>query len=246
MQGAPIAFVDTETTGLEDRRHEVWEIAVITRDYSTGADAKPVNSYTDTEYLWRVHPNLKRADPTGLRISQFYRRTVEMRWKTVDTQVGAMYQEGHVCNLAHTVKRDECDGAEHWSDPRFLSSELARMLDGRHVVGAVPDFDSRFLGRFLNRYAEAATWHYHLVDIETMAVGYLHGRDAERRRWIETLGRPPEGEPGDPLVLHPPIGLPWSSHHLSKACGIAPGAYEEHTALGDTRWVRDWWDLLTA
>ena len=64
---APVVFIDTETTGLDPDRHEIWEIAVIQPD---GAEAV-------------YHPTPKhfeRADPTALRITRFYERQNEGGW----------------------------------------------------------------------------------------------------------------------------------------------------------------------
>lgn len=56
---APLAFVDTETTGTNPFFHDLWEIAVIV---------------DDEELVWRVEPDLRKADPTALSISKYYSR----------------------------------------------------------------------------------------------------------------------------------------------------------------------------
>ena len=91
-------------------------------------------------------------------------------------------------------------------------------LDGAHIVGAVPDFDTRHLTSLYRRFGmEPPRWHYHLIDVEAMAVGWLHGI-------------------GHPAMQH--LALPWRSDDLSRACGVEPPAeHERHTALGDARWV---------
>lgn len=63
MTSTPIAFVDTETTGLDPRHADVWEIAVIRREDGI-----------DTEHLWQVRPNLDTADPEALTIGKFHDR----------------------------------------------------------------------------------------------------------------------------------------------------------------------------
>lgn len=55
-----LAFLDTETTGLDPRVHDVWEIAVIRREDGM-----------ETERLWQVRPNLGLADPEALEINRF-------------------------------------------------------------------------------------------------------------------------------------------------------------------------------
>lgn len=69
MDQTKYAILDTETTGLDPHRHEVWEIAVIVRENGT-----------DTEARWMVRPDLSTADPRALRIGRFYERTVGVMW----------------------------------------------------------------------------------------------------------------------------------------------------------------------
>lgn len=98
--------------------------------------------------------------------------------------------------------------------------------DGAHVVGAVPDFDTSRLAPLLRAAGLEPGWHYHLIDIETLAVGYLHGAG----RGAELLQRP------------------WDSDVLSRLVGVEPPVQGQgrHTALGDARWARDVWDAVTA
>jgi DNA polymerase III epsilon subunit-like protein len=58
-------FLDTETTGLDQRCHDVWEVAVIRREDGI-----------DTEYLWQVRPNLDTADPKALEIGRYAERFI--------------------------------------------------------------------------------------------------------------------------------------------------------------------------
>lgn len=63
MTDHPVAFVDTETTGLDPARHPVWEVAVITPD--------------DVEHLWQVKWSravLDNAEPIALEINGFEQR----------------------------------------------------------------------------------------------------------------------------------------------------------------------------
>lgn len=55
-----IIFVDTETTGLDPERHEVWEIAYAIND-------GPVESF-------QVPHSLRNADPLALGINRYYHR----------------------------------------------------------------------------------------------------------------------------------------------------------------------------
>lgn len=64
---APLAFVDTETTGLDPRQHEVWEVALILRD----------SECVETERVWQIAVDLGRADPVALSIGRFYERSLQ-------------------------------------------------------------------------------------------------------------------------------------------------------------------------
>lgn len=182
-----LAFVDTETTGLDSDTHEVWDIAVITRDvYGTGG-------YVDAYHQFFVLPDLSLAHPKALEIGKFWERMPQ---------------------LALSGQVDEA-----WT----VAGEVLRLLNGRHVIGMVPDFDSRFLWRFVAEFTELdlPPWHYHLIDVETLAVGWLLGM----------------GE------FLPP--LPWRSDDLSRLLGVEPPESElRHTAMADAQWARELWDRI--
>ena len=107
-------------------------------------------------------------------------------------------------------------------DAARLIAHVFRPGDGgkAHVVGAVPNFDTERVALLLAAYGLAPCWHYHLIDIENLAIGYLAGR-------------------GEPL---PP--LPWNSDDLSRAIGIDPDDYRRHEAMADVEWARDIYDRV--
>lgn len=117
-------------------------------------------------------------------------------------------------------------GDEVISGHRFTSKILELMSDRPHIVGAVPDFDMQRIGRMLwvqwSRKASAYPWHYHLIDVENLAVGYL-------------------ARHGDALDVITP---PWDSELLSKAVGVDPDNFERHTAMGDAKWARAIYDQV--
>jgi hypothetical protein len=95
---------------------------------------------------------------------------------------------------------------------------------GATVVGAVPNFDTERLQRMLVRMrldcgGSYMPWHYHLVDVENLAVGFLAGRGK---------------------ILPPP----WKSDELSKAIGVDPEQFARHTAMGDVLWVQAQYDAI--
>ncbi len=89
--------------------------------------------------------------------------------------------------------------------------------DRPHVVGAVPNFDTERIALLLRRHGFEPGWHYHLIDVENLAVGYL----------AATSARP---------------SLPWKSDELSRAVGVEPPTDERHTAMGDALWARAIYD----
>lgn len=198
MSTAPIVFIDTETTGLDPERHELWEIGLIEAD--------------GTEHVWRMAPrDLHRADENALRLTRFYER-IEAAGYHEET-----IEEGYP-KRTRTVKRPN-----FWTPQtrRKIAHQVVTLTAGKHIVGAVPWFDARFLSDFLRSEDFAPAWHYHLIDVEALAVGYLNAALAAR--------------PIESTTLQPP----WDSHALSRALGI-PGtpAEDRHTALGDARWAK--------
>ena len=45
---------------------------------------------------------------------------------------------------------------------------------GAHLVGAVPSFDAEVLANRMRANGICPSWHYHLLDFETLAAGWLH------------------------------------------------------------------------
>ncbi|MCK1813309.1 3'-5' exonuclease [Streptomyces sp. XM4011] len=152
----PIAFVDTETTGLGPAIHDVWEIAVIRR--ADGVDA---------EHLWQIRldaQQLEKADPEALRINRYHERVA-----AIDPRFGAADMT-HPCGMPHLV---------HY--PGMVDALHAALADAV-LVGSNPAFDAAFLKALLARAGATETpWHYRPVDVATLAAGHLigAGRSAE-------------------------------------------------------------------
>lgn len=105
------------------------------------------------------------------------------------------------------------DPTWHWNGRIDALEEIRDLIGRRHIVGAVPDFDTRFLAAEYKRaQMSRPSWHYHLVDVEAMAIGFL----AAQGKTLE---------------------LPWDSNDLSVAVGVEPGAHV-HEALHDARWAK--------
>jgi len=165
-----VAFVDTETTGLDPDRHEIWEVGLIV---------------DDVEWEWWLPVDLGRADTAALKIGRYHER------------IGPKLLTHH---------------------PLF-AERFAELTRGRHLVGAVPSFDEERLRKLLRSNGACPEWHYHLVDVEALAVGYLAGRAQ--------------------IHVGPGVGgLPWDSEALSLAVGVDPDRFVRHSALGDARWAK--------
>lgn len=73
-----LAFVDTETTGLDPDRHEIWEVGLIIRE----------EDGSEREHLWYLAPDLGTADPVALEIGRFFERHP---WYSGDPALAALH-----------------------------------------------------------------------------------------------------------------------------------------------------------
>ena len=138
-----------------------------------------------TEYEWRMNPQrLGAADSGALRINRMYERA----------------------NLAAV------NGMRFWTPdmpPDAVAEAVCAITAGCHLVGVVPDFDARFLERFVRAHGFAPAWHYQTIDAEVYAAGRLQ--------------------------LMPPF----DGAKIDRMLGLDPAPEEDkHTAIGDARWAR--------
>lgn len=183
-------YLDTETTGLDPKREEVFEVAILEED--------------GEEHVFRLQPDMETVfamHPDAAEVNQYFERTHEPDWEW------------------DAVQTDKHQPNNSWE---VTLGEISRLLDGAHIIGAVPDFDTRFLTSLFARHGmEPPKWHYSLVDIKSMAVGYLASSGVF-------------------------VPLPWSTLDLSRALGVEPpGKKDLHTALGDACWVREMHMVMT-
>ncbi len=196
-----LVFLDTETTGLADDC-EIWEIGLIARTVVDLNAKDGIAAQTrDIEYSWQLVPDMRTAEPTGLRIGRYYERQLPILRNIAPGQGIGDRAGGGSTGVVHTA---------------LIAGHVARLLDGATIVGAVPNFDTQHLTRWLRSYNQSGTWHYHLVDVETLAAGALR--------------KPP----------------PWGFDDLLATFGLTYDEADRHTALGDARMVRDLYDAVLA
>lgn len=179
-----LAYVDTETMGLDPELNPIWEVAVIV---------------DDAEHVWQQRvPEHYEILPEGVAPANNSTPYVS-QWVLDNTRFEKEYRHKSALTPADSIRR------------------FAELVEGRHLVGAVPSFDEERLRRqyrmFIDSTATKFPWHYHLIDVETLAVGFVTARGLA-------------------------VPLPWSSDRLSEFLGIEAPVEDRHTALGDARWAK--------
>jgi 3' exoribonuclease, RNase T-like len=155
-----------------------------------------------------VEVDLSGADPFGLSVGRFYERH----------PLGRQITEG----ASGTGAYSRADAAR----------KVATWTHGAHIAGAVPNFDTETLAPLLRSEGLIPAWHYHLIDVEALAAGWLNGfsrtqQAAENRNHMRELATPP-----------------WKSDDLSAALGVKVSEEERHTALGDAKWAMRIYDAV--
>lgn len=186
-----LAFVDTETTGLDPFLHDAWEIAVILR----------VDGH-DEEHVYRVRPDVSNADPQALRINRYHERTSDPAWVWDDRETAAarLYQllEGAVIvgsnpafdaeMLTHLFGR-YFDQPRPWHYRTVDTVTLAvGSLYGRASEWTVRDCDATWYGKV----AKAVGWPWKShdvsrhVEIDPPAAEIRHTALADAR-WVRDM-----------------------------------------------------------
>jgi DNA polymerase III epsilon subunit-like protein len=169
-------FVDTETTGLDPDRHEIWEVGLI---------YKPPQTDVWQERTWFLPVDLGRADSFALKLTDFHSR--------------------YPSELSVSLEA--------------FARMFAKLTRGKHLCGAVISFDEERLRKLLKANGACPEWHYHLIDVEALAVGYLAAQGKT-------------------------LALPWDSEELSAAVGVEADAHK-HEALADARWAKRIYEAVT-
>ncbi len=174
-------------------RHDkrFWEVALILRQ--PGQDDVEYSCFVDTQDL-----DLGNADLQSLTFGRFFERHP---W--------------------YGPAGDPFEGPPGMDREVNILHKLEEMTRGATLLGSNPSFDAELLAARMRAHGLCPSWHYHHLDVPTLALGWLHG----------SAGRIPD---------------PPKSDAISLACGVDPAKYERHSALGDCRWIRDLYDTVTA
>lgn len=252
-------FLDIETTAKHLRRRP-WEIALIQR--VTGDDTAPV----DREILMQITPiDLRDSDPESLNIGRFFIRHVDQLEADADTAVWRppagprpslnlarrKALRAHHTTLIelvdHIVDTDALDpGTVIAVTEADAAAIVAHWTEGAHIIGLNPQFDMHTLSEMLARHGRHhEPWDYHLTNVATEAAAWLRGQLHTALPVLRGLCR--DGQAAEAAALLAELAtLPRRSGRLSELCGVElPAAEDAHTALGDARWMRRWWDAIT-
>lgn len=154
-----------------------------------------------------IDVDLSNADPFGLKIGGFYDRH---------------YWYAPSSSISPDCK---CVGEKE------AAVLVERFTRGAHLIGAVPSFDAETLDPMLRRHKLIPAWHYHLIDVEPLAIGWLMAHN--------------ELSEGGSKFKYIEFSLPWKSDDLSRIIGVEPPTDEErHTAMGDARWAMRTYDKV--
>ena len=203
-----IAFLDTETLGLDPEQDQIWEVAVIV---------------DGVEHVWQhVIPHWHDSGIPGVPPM----KDVLDPWIVENTGILDRYD--------HDTAIPASDGIHRLID----------LVDGRHIVGACPWFDLRRLHDLQlfhdgtpSDMGRLERWHYHYIDVENLAVGYL---TAQYQMLVDY-----NGDPGHAAKAYYAAALPWKSTDLSRALGVNPDNFQpKHTALADARWAKAMYEAM--
>ena len=146
-----------------------------------------------------------------------------------------------------TDHRERFPGWPHCDQPQSgvwsredAAEEIADLLGKKtHIVGCVPNFDTERIALLLRRYGLVPGWHYHLCDVENLAVGWISGVCARAIDEAKMRGEDP------PPLDRSRVLPPWDSEEISRAVGVNPDDFDRHQALGDVLWARAIFDAVT-
>jgi|SRR5450755_2075604 len=181
------------------------------RAWEIGAIARR-SGHEDVEHTWLIDADdldLGNADVMSLRIGRFHER----------------HPQARMDDSAFRSVQDEID----------VMREVEAVTRGAHLVGAVVSFDADVLGQRMRANGICPSWHYHLIDVEALAAGYVAGKADGRDDWR------PQDVAAEKALVRPP----WKSDALMQLIDVKPAGDEDrHTALGDARWAMRVYDAV--
>jgi hypothetical protein len=229
-----LAFIDTETTGL-NHLSRPWEIAVILRETEyvdtpelSSAEPKRIPAkITQREHLFQVEYQPRTLPDGTEQEALIVSRWHERGWGAPgDAYRGELIDQGVLTAL----------GPE-WT----VARKVHELLQGATLVGIGVHYDAEVLGRmFLRHGLPWQPWHYAIVDLKTAAWGHLRGRRGRTRKGATDAEETFRNE-----LIDSYDQVPVSSERMGEWLGVASPADEDrHTALGDARWAYRWWEEL--
>ena len=243
MTTRPLVFLDTETTGLHaDRRP--WEIAWIRREPDG----------TETERLIQISDiDLSTAELKGLQVGRFHERY--FRYVETEEWIGDVDVMREF--LAAIAVEEATRGAIIvGAVPNFDTETLAAMFRRHQLCPAwhyqlvdIEPFAAGWLtGRRHVPESEAISEAQRNLEQRQVEYGFAMDRgNTEGIRIAEINLGDARGDRASEFAKAASslVAPPWRSDDLSRACGVEPPAPEErHTALGDARWVKRWYDRI--
>jgi hypothetical protein len=198
-------------------------------------------------------PRLVFLDTETTGLDEHYDMPWEVSWinrdltgvrEDIETSVFVQHNTERAEKLPEPFRTDYLK--RYKADEAISKARLADMLglvfQGRpHLIGAVPGFDTVRLTQILAGQFRLPPWHYHVIDVENVALGFLIGKLSDeyvsfgvKQAIRETVFR---------LTSH---GKSIRHDDLALLLGVDVDLYDRHTSLGDCRLVRDEWDAMTA
>lgn len=259
MTDRPIVFLDTETNGLHaDRRP--WEIAWIRRE-PDGTEIERCIQIADVDNT--------NAELKGLQVGRFHKRwkggprasatLISKSWNEKLGLGGVFGGETILLEFdaAHLVEQVTRDAIIVGAVPNFDTETLAAMLRRHQLCPAwhyqLMDIEALAAGWLTGHQTlipgtealdEARLARFEAEQFLRQAREPFSGcsaREAEAELMRATRAEAHEQRKAVAEFIAPP----WRSDDLSRACGVEPPTPEErHTALGDARWVKRWYDHI--
>lgn len=197
-----VIVADTETTSLHADTGRVWDFA--------GFRLEP-DGLTSALRVIVEDVDLSDCDPMSLEIGRFHERHPR-HGGTLDPGYELMPEVYAAKEIAEFTSAGEDQSAPH-------------------LFGQVPSFDEERLRRMLTRYGLAHGLHYHLIDAENVALGWL----AHWRHIADVV--PSLGASGPPRGILLP---PYDSRQLAESFRLDVTRFAKHTGWGDVQATYAW------